>query len=216
MKFKKHWVKYDFLAVGIALVVSVVFTFVISFSAFAAESASIRAKTLRLHILANSDSTEDQALKLAVRDRIITETGALFSGGSTREDAKEQIAGRLSEIQRIAIEEIQARGYDYSVNIEMVNMFFTTRTYDGVTLPAGKYDALRVVIGAGVGQNWWCVLYPPLCLPAAAGDAAGGARDDALAEVLDEKERGVVESSPKYEVRFKVVEWWERLFGQTT
>jgi stage II sporulation protein R len=204
MKIKKHSIKYDFLAVGIALLISFAFTFAISFSGFAAESAYIRAKTLRLHILANSDTAEDQALKLAVRDRIIAETGELFSANLAREDAKEQIRQRMPQIQRIAMDEIARHGYNYSVNIELVNMFFTTRTYDGVTLPAGKYDALRVVIGAGEGQNWWCVLYPPLCLPAAGGS---------IEEVLDEGERGVVESSPKYEVRFKVVELWEGLFG---
>ena len=203
MKIKKHSIKYDFLAVGLALVISFAFTFAISFSGFAAESADIRAKTLRLHILANSDTEEDQALKLAVRDRIIAETDELFSASAEREDAKEQIRQRMPQIQRIAMDEVS--GYGYSVNIEFVNMFFTTRTYDGVTLPAGKYDALRVVIGAGEGQNWWCVLYPPLCLPS----ASGGVIDD----VLDEGEREVVESSPKYEVRFKVVELWEGLFG---
>ena len=203
MKLKKHSVKYDFLAVAIALAISVLFTSAMSFSGFAAESASVRAKTLRLHILANSDSEHDQALKLAVRDRIIAKTGELFTASSEKDDAKEQISQRLSEIQQIAMDEIARQGYDYSVNIELTNMFFTTRTYDNVTLPAGKYDALRVVIGMGEGKNWWCVLYPPLCLPSATEN---------VSEVLSKEEEKLVHSSPKYEVRFKVVELWEGLF----
>ena len=156
----------------LALLIGVIFALAISsISAFAGESASIREQVLRLHIVANSDSKTDQALKLAVRDAVLGERPELFSGGTTRDEARELAAVQLPEIEEIARIEIARRGYDYPVRAEIVNMYFATRQYEGFILPAGRYDAIRLTIGQGQGENWWCIMFPPMCIPAASQDA---------------------------------------------
>lgn len=175
-----------------------------SYTAFAQECGQIRESVLRLHILANSDNEEDQALKLKVRDRILSETGELFEEAADLDSAENQVAESMQYVKQIAEDEIRKQGFDYPVNVELCNMFFNTRQYDGVTMPAGRYDAMRVTIGKAEGQNWWCVLYPPMCIPAAQPKKG-------LDEVLDQGELEIVQSSPKYEVRFACVELFERL-----
>ena len=189
----------------LALALGLVFTIAgSSLSAFAAGCEGIRGSVLRLHILANSDSDADQALKLAVRDRILTLDNTLCDEAGNLADA-ERIAGReLAAIEAAAADEIVRRGYDYPVKAELVRMYFNTREYENFTLPAGSYDAVRVTIGDGAGHNWWCVLYPPLCLPAAESRTG-------LADLLTPEELEIVQGQPKYEYRFAVVEWLEKL-----
>lgn len=188
-------------SVLIALVFTILFG---SVTTFAAECSQIREDVLRLHILANSDSEEDQALKLKVRDRILLEMGDVFETPETLEDAETAASKHLDEIREIAQQEVYDNGYDYPVHAELVNMYFTTREYETFTLPAGMYDAVRITIGDAEGKNWWCVLYPPLCLPAAQSE-------ETLEQALGEEETDLVTRNPQYEVRFAVVEWFENL-----
>lgn len=188
-------------SVLIALVFTILFG---SVTTFAAECSQIREDVLRLHILANSDSEEDQALKLKVRDRILLEMGDVFETPETLEDAKTAASKHLDEIREIAQQEVYDNGYDYPVHAELINMYFTTREYETFTLPAGMYDAVRITIGDAEGKNWWCVLYPPLCLPAAQSE-------ETLEQALGEEETDLVTRNPQYEVRFAVVEWFENL-----
>ena len=125
-------------------------------------SAQIKTDTLRLHIIANSDSDFDQELKLKVRDRVLEYTGELFAEVSGKTEAEALAEYSSDEIKNIAEDVIAENGADYSVSVEITNMWFETRSYDGFTLPAGDYDAVRIIIGAGEGHNWWCVMYPPL------------------------------------------------------
>lgn len=118
---------------------------------------------MRLHIRANSDSDEDQALKLKVRDRILKEAGHLFENTTSTADALRQASDNLSYIKSIAEDEIALNGYDYPVNIRLGKSDFPMKVYNDLTLPAGTYEALVVEIGSGSGQNWWCVMFPPLC-----------------------------------------------------
>ena len=118
-------------------------------------------KVVRLHILANSDTEEDQALKLQVRDVVLERATEILKQSADRQDAEARLRGQLLELERLAAEEIRAEGYDYPVTVELTDTAFPTREYDGFTLPAGTYLALRVVIGAGEGHNWWCVVFPP-------------------------------------------------------
>lgn len=188
-----------------AIIIALMFSVIVgSFSAFASECNNIRSSVLRLHILANSDSAEDQALKLKVRDRILSETGILFQNANNLSNAEDRVSESLDVVKQIAADEIQKQGYHYEVNAELCNMFFNTREYDGVTLPAGRYDAMRVTIGEAKGQNWWCVLYPPMCIPAAQPTQE-------LHDVLNESEMEIVTAEPKYEIRFACVELFERL-----
>ena len=120
-------------------------------------------KVVRLHILANSDSEEDQALKLQVRDVVLARATEILEQSADRQEAEARLRGQLLELEHLAAEEIRAEGYDYPVTVELTDTPFPTREYDGFTLPAGEYLALRVVIGAGEGHNWWCVMYPNMC-----------------------------------------------------
>ncbi|MDD3346898.1 stage II sporulation protein R [Oscillibacter sp.] len=164
-------------------------------------------KVVRLHVLANSDSEEDQALKLRVRDKILERATDLLERSKDRGEAEGLLRGDLLEMERIAAEEIAAAGYDYPVTAELTDTEFPTKEYDGFTLPAGEYLALRIVIGAGGGHNWWCVVFPPLCTSAAADVPAS-----ALAAGLSEEEVGLItEENQGYALKFKTVELWEKL-----
>jgi stage II sporulation protein R len=191
--------------IEISVLIGLVITILIgSITTFAADCSQIREDVLRLHILANSDTDEDQALKLRVRDRILSESGELFENPATLEEAKSSAADHIEEVRQIAQDEVYANGYDYQVNAEIVNMYFTTRQYETFTLPAGMYDAVRITIGEAKGHNWWCVLYPPLCLPAAQPE-------EKMEQALTQDEADLVTRNPQYEVRFAVVEWFEDL-----
>lgn len=164
-------------------------------------------KVVRLHVLANSDSSEDQALKLKVRDRVLERTTEILEQSADRVEAEARLRGNILELERIAQEEVRANGYDYPVTAELKNTEFPTREYDGFTLPAGEYLALRILIGEAEGQNWWCVVFPPLCTAAAAEVPAC-----ALAAGLSEDQvRLITEEDRGYVLKFKVVELWESL-----
>lgn len=164
-------------------------------------------KVVRLHILANSDSEEDQALKLRVRDRVLERATELLEQTGDRREAADVLQSHLPELERIAAEEISDCGYEYDVTAEVANTMFPTKEYDGFTLPAGEYLALRIIIGEGNGHNWWCVVFPPLCTTAAADVPAS-----ALAAGFDEEEVALVtEENEGYVMKFKAMEWWEAI-----
>lgn len=188
--------------IEISIIIGIICSLLIgSFNGFARECDSIRHSVVRLHILANSDSDEDQALKLAVRDAVLEQTAGLFGESQTKEQAEQLAAGHLHEIEAIAAAEIARRGYDYPATARVVNRFFDTRVYDGFTMPAGRYDAVQIEIGTGAGQNWWCVMFPPMCLPAAS---------EQQETPLEEQIRELGET-PQYQPAFAVVEAIESL-----
>jgi len=154
--------KLDF-ALLIGLVIAIV---VSNFTSFEKSYESLQNGVLRLHILANSDSDEDQQLKLKVRDRILEYSSEFFGEGFSIDEVENSLKKKLDRIKEIAYEVIRENGFSYNVECEFVNMDFTAREYDGLTMPAGNYDALRITIGDAEGKNWWCVMYPPLCIPA--------------------------------------------------
>lgn len=164
-------------------------------------------KVVRLHVLANSDSEEDQALKLRVRDVVLERATDILEQSADRREAESRLRGQLLELERIAAAEIAAEGYDYPVAVNLEDTEFPTKEYDGFTLPAGEYLALRVIIGEGRGQNWWCVVFPPLCTAASADVPAS-----ALAAGFSEEEVSLItEENQGYVLKFKAVEWWESL-----
>lgn len=164
-------------------------------------------KVVRLHVLANSDSQEDQALKLQVRDAVLEEATAILNTATDRKEAEARLRGQLLELERIAAETVTAQGYDYPVTLELADTEFPTREYDSFTLPAGEYLALRVLIGEAAGQNWWCVVFPPLCTTVSADFAVS-----ALAAGLDaEQVRLITEEHEGYVLKLKTVEFWEQL-----
>ena len=167
---------------------------------------------LRLHVLANSDSEEDQALKLAVRDEILSVYGTALSKTGNKEEATSVAVSLLPEIEKTAAAKINALGYNYPVRVSLDTEYYTTRVYGDLTLPAGEYLSLRVVIGEGAGQNWWCVLYPPLCLSLATDD--GKTAEDSVPVGLTPTEyRLISDHDGEYALKFKVLEWLEGEFG---
>ncbi len=155
---------------------------------------------LRVHILANSDSAADQSLKLSVRDRVLEYCSAYYDDCEDKDEALAVTRDRLGEIEKVAEQEIRSRGFDYPVKAEVGQAYFNTRYYDDFTMPAGWYDSLRLTIGDGGGKNWWCVMYPALCV--------GAASEDKMKEDLSDGEYKVV-TSDKVDFRFKLVEYWE-------
>ena len=164
-------------------------------------------KVVRLHVLANSDSEEDQALKLQVRDAVLDRAEDLLAQPSSRAEAEGKLRGQLLEFERLAEAVVREAGYDYEVTAELTDTEFPTREYEDFTLPAGEYLALRILIGDAAGRNWWCVVFPPLCTAASADVPAS-----ALAAGFSEEEVGLItEEDQCYVLKFKAVEWWETL-----
>lgn len=164
-------------------------------------------KMIRLHIIANSDIDADQTLKLQVRDKVLDYTTRVLQRSKDMPDAESELRRALGQIETIARREIVHRGYDYPVEVQLASAEFPLKTYDGFSLPAGEYMALRLVIGEGEGYNWWCVVFPPLCTNSAADlpetAEAAGLTDDDL--------RLITEEDTGYELRFRSLELWERL-----
>lgn len=175
-----------------------------SLSSFEKDCSTVRSKVLRLHVIANSDSAEDQELKLKVRDALLLQGDEIFASGSTKESAEKAACKNLDKFLQTARKTVLENGKDYNVCVSVGKSSFPTRTYENITLPAGEYDALRVVIGEGKGKNWWCVMFPPLCLPAAE-------KKQELSDVLSDGGQALVESKPKYEIRFWLIEKLEKL-----
>lgn len=150
-----------------ALATGLLLAILFSFTGFAARCEDLSQRVLRLHVLANSDSEEDQALKLEVRDRILQESAGLLDGVQTKEEAEVHVQQAMPQLLAAAQDEVARQGYSYPVTMELGPSSFGTRVYEDVTLPAGTYQALRIKIGKAEGHNWWCVLFPSLCLPAA-------------------------------------------------
>lgn len=197
--------KKTILRIEISVLIALVLCCVINVNAFSKQCDSIREKMLRMHVIANSDSVEDQELKLKVRDAVLKEGKELFDGTITSKDAEKILVPHIKELEDIALETIKKEGFDYKVKITVGEEYFKTRTYDNsVTLPAGYYTAVKVVIGEGQGQNWWCVMFPPMCLPAANAECE-------LSDVLNDDETDIVTNSEKYKFKFKIVEILEDL-----
>lgn len=131
------------------------------------EQKELADSVIRFHVIANSDSQADQALKLAVRDRVLARAEAIYPENATLDEAQAALEGHLSLLAAAGREVVEEQGYDYPVSASLEDCWFPTREYEGFALPAGNYTALRVTIGEGKGRNWWCVAFPPLCVGAA-------------------------------------------------
>lgn len=163
-------------------------------------NARLSRDIVRLHIIANSDSEEDQALKLRIRDRLLAATSA----SATKDDVTEL----LEDYERIAREEVLESGFDYEVRAEYGRFYFPTKDYGGLTYPAGDYDAVRIIIGEGSGQNWWCVLFPPLCY--VKGSVDSSAASEELKDMLSAEDYELITSGEgsrlPVKIKFKLVE----------
>ncbi len=174
---------------------------------FTASAQTVKDDVVRLHILANSDSEIDQAVKLKVRDALLETNARILSDHVTKENAKEYFEESKEVLLKTAKETLKENGFDYSVKITLQKEYFETRAYDNLTFPAGQYTALKVVLGEGQGKNWWCVMFPPLCIPTADGIET----DEKTAEYLHESGEKILNGGNKYIVKFKLLELYEEL-----
>lgn len=173
---------------------------VLSFSRFEVRCDELRQNILRLHIIANSDTTEDQALKLAVRDAILESSTDVFKNCDDITSACEAAETQIDSIGAIANSVIKENGFDYGVNVSVSDTYFNTRVYDDFTLPAGTYKSLTVNLGDGSGKNWWCVVFPCVCVPTA---------DASLSDSVSGAAVDTAENASKYEIKFKSAEIYE-------
>ena len=194
MKLKKFT-----LAICMGLVISIL----VSMARFDASCLELKENLLRLHIVANSDSAEDQALKLKVRDRILRVGSTAFCDNENLVIAKQTAEKMLPLFTDEALKVIEENGYDYDVKVTVDKAFFDTRVYENFTLPAGEYDALKVVIGEGKGKNWWCVIFPSVCIPSASNKN--------ISTVVSSNTYQITKNASKYVMKFKVIEWYESI-----
>ena len=171
------------------------------------EQDVLEQKMIRLHVIANSDAQDDQALKLQVRDAVLAQATDILQQSRDMVDAERKLSLALPAIETAAREKVVAEGYDYAVAARLEQTEFPTKEYNGFSLPAGEYLALRVVIGEGAGQNWWCVVFPPLCTAAAID-----LEETAIATGLGEEDISLItEENQGYVLKFRSLELWESL-----
>ncbi len=170
---------------------------------FIETSERISDDVFRLHILANSDNENDQALKLKVRDAVLEQGQNVFTQCSSLDEIIYSCENNIDLFRNTAEACIRQNGYDYAVNAYVDKEYFNTREYEEITLPSGIYNALKIEIGEAKGRNWWCVMFPAICLPAVS--------ESEMTEVLDEEEMELIHSGSKFEVRFKIVEIYEKI-----
>ena len=167
----------------------------------------LQQKMIRLHVVANSDSQRDQALKLQVRDKVLAFTETTMRAAADRQEANRTLRAALPTIQAMAEETLRENGCADRVETSLEPAEFPLKTYSGFRLPAGEYLALRVLIGKAEGQNWWCVVYPPLCMTAAAN-----VRETGIACGMEREDLNLMqEEGEEYQVKFRCVELWEQL-----
>ena len=173
------------------------------------KDAAIYDDTLRLHILANSDSEVDQAVKYEIRDRILEKYGKTLKESESFEDAEARIKGIIPEIESDVDTWLKEAGYSYTSEVTLSVEWYDTREYDDFALPKGYYTSLRVMLGDADGQNWWCVMYPPLCLDVATEDAP---KDDAVSGYT--REEYLLVSDEGYNIKFKILEVFSDAFSK--
>ena len=187
-------------------VVLILFSFFVFISALSyvnAVSEDISNSVFRLHVIANSDSDEDQELKYKVRDEVLEYMNEISSDCSSKEEVINLAYEHQDEFKQIAEQVIKDNGYDYSVNIRIGNFDFPTKDYGDISLPAGNYDALRIEIGEASGQNWWCVMFPPLCFVDVTSGVVPDDTKEVIKENLNEEEYDLVSDKESSDIKFK-------------
>ena len=195
----------------IALIIAYILYCAFSITYFSSVSGEIRESVVRLHILADSNSEIDQNVKLKVRDALLEKNTQLLSDKVTPENATEYFKNSKDELEQCANEVLKENGLNYKATITLGKEYYTTRVYEDLTFPAGVYTSIKVVLGSGEGKNWWCVMFPPLCVPVADGGIET-ADNVNLEDYLNEDGKRLVSSQGKFKVGFKVIEWYEKLF----
>ncbi len=189
-----------------------IFVFFSAYSYVTAVSKNISDSVFRLHVIANSDSDEDQALKLKVRDKLLEYMNSLCANTSSKEDAMRIANEHIDDFSKIAKDVISENEYDYDVEISVGECDFPTKNYGDVSLPAGIYDALRVKIGSANGHNWWCVMFPPLCFVDVSSGVVPEDSKELLEDTMSDEEFDLItesDNNSEMNFKFKLVELFE-------
>lgn len=192
--------------IGIAVILSLLlflYTVICAFSYVEAVSSDISDSVFRLHVIANSNSNEDQTLKYKVRDSLLNYMNDICKDCSSKEEAINLVSIHQEEFKQVALETIKNEGYSYDVNIEIGNFEFPTKQYGDISLPAGFYDALKVEIGDANGRNWWCVMFPSLCFIDVSSGIVPDESKEELQNVLSDEEYSIISNNSNYEMKFK-------------
>ncbi len=213
MRFFSNFISIsNFKRLLLLLVLFFIYTSICAFSYVNAVSTNIQDSVFRLHVIANSDSEEDQNLKYIVRDKVLQYINSISNNQSSKEDVIALANENIDEIQKIAENTIKENGYDYYVKLNIGNFAFPTKTYGDISFPAGFYDALKIEIGEAKGQNWWCVMFPPLCFV----DVTSGIVPEESKEIIkenlsDEEYQLLSENSNDISFKFKIVEMFQNI-----
>lgn len=202
----------NFKRLLLLLVLLFIYAFICAFSYVNAVSTNIQDSVFRLHVIANSDSEEDQNLKYIVRDKVLEYINRISGNQSSKEDVIKLANENIDEIKKIAENTIYENGYNYEVNLNIGNFAFPTKTYGDISFPAGYYDALKIEIGEAKGQNWWCVMFPPLCFV----DVTSGVVPEESKEIIkenlsDEEYELLSENNNEISFKFKIVEMFQNI-----
>ena len=203
-KTKNQTKTFSPIILTIALIIGLIITYIFSpnMQDKTKLQKDIADKIIRFHVRANSDSDEDQSLKLKVKDNVVAYLTESMKASDSKTDSISYIENHLDEITAIADTTIKNEGYDYKATAYMTNEFFPTKTYGDVTIPCGNYDAFRIDIGSSSGQNWWCVLYPPLCFVEGSYGVATDESKMLLKNILDEDEFNYISNTSSKNISF--------------
>lgn len=194
------------------LLLLLIYCMICAFSYVNAVSNNIQNSVFRLHVIANSDSPEDQNLKYIVRDKVLEYINIISDSSSSKENIIALANKNINEIQKIAENTIHENGYNYSVNLSIGNFAFPTKSYGDITFPAGFYDALKIEIGEAKGQNWWCVMFPPLCFVDVTSGIVPEESKENIKENLSEEEYKLLsDTSNDIRFKFKIVEMFQNI-----
>lgn len=195
--------KFHAIVLAAGLILTIIISNTVGFIRDGRRLEELRGSVLRLHILANSDSEEDQRLKLCVRDALLERSSEIFGDSSDLAAAESAAENSMSDIIAIAEETLREQGCDLPVTAQLTDMVFDERVYGNITMPAGEYRALRIGIGEAKGHNWWCVMYPPLCIPAAKDVDSHDEK-----KYFDDEELDIIYHPKKYRVKFAI---WDKI-----
>lgn len=197
----------------IVLLLLILFIFISAISYVSAVSNNIANGVFRLHVIANSDSPEDQNLKYIVRDELIKYMNTLAKDCNSKQEVIEIAKNNISNFENIAKKTIKDNGFNYNVTVEIGNFDFPTKTYGDITLPAGTYDSLKIKIGKSEGQNWWCVMFPPLCFVDVTTGIVPEESKKEMKEAMPEEEYSLISNTNNSEVnfKFKLIEFFENI-----
>ena len=214
MKYFFYFTKKPYIKITFVLILLItIYTFISAYNYVEAVSYDISNSVFRLHVIANSDSVEDQNLKYLVRDALLEYMNNIAVNATSKGDVIQIANSHISEFEQIAKKVINENGYDYPVQIEIGNFSFPTKEYGDISLPSGYYDAMKVQIGEADGQNWWCVMFPPLCFIDITSGVVEDSSKETLQNNLSDEEYALISDSDNIGIKFKfkIVEFFKNV-----